>query len=193
MADEGKKRKASVIAEDVDDSVEETESPAPQVEVVDLTAESDDDNGVAPTEDAADWEAKGGLQRERLGQLEQQAAADLVKSAMPTVGAEGVQKLLEQHLAREEAAEKARAPEEAKAKAKRAVEAKAIAAAAATKAASGDVTGAPSGDGGHLDAAGVGRKEGNASVKGTVVKTEAKVKCEAGGPASLETKCLSES
>ncbi|RLO10273.1 hypothetical protein DYB28_000084 [Aphanomyces astaci] len=171
---EGKKRKASVFAEDVDDSVEETESPAPQVEVVDLTAELDDDDGVAPTEDAVDWEAKGGVKHDRLGQLEQQAAADLVKSAMHTVGAEGVLKLLEQHLAREEAAKKARAPEEAKAKAKRAEEAKAIAAAAATK-------------------AGVGRKEGNASVKGTVVKTEAKVKGEAGGPASLETKCLSES
>ncbi|RLO08235.1 hypothetical protein DYB28_002312, partial [Aphanomyces astaci] len=108
MADEGKKRKANEIAEDADDSVEEAEAPAQQVELVDLTAESDDDGGVTPSEDAADvaqrkadWEAKAAVKRERLGQLEQQAAADLVKSAMQTVGAEGVQKLLEQQLARE--------------------------------------------------------------------------------------------
>ncbi|RLO06161.1 hypothetical protein DYB28_002953 [Aphanomyces astaci] len=89
MADEGKKRKANEIAEDADDSVEEAEAPAQQVEVVDLTAESDDDGGVVPSEDAAevaqrkaDWEAKAAVKRERLGQLEQQAAADLVKSAM---------------------------------------------------------------------------------------------------------------
>ncbi|RLO04154.1 hypothetical protein DYB28_007020 [Aphanomyces astaci] len=141
MADEGKKRKANEIAEDADGSVEETEAPAQQVEVVDLTAESDDDGGVAPNEDAAevarrkaDWETKAAVKCERLGQLEQQAAGDLVKSAMQIVGAEGVQKLLEQHLAREEAAKKARAAEEVKVKARRAEEAKAIAA-AATKAA----------------------------------------------------------
>ncbi|RHZ22935.1 hypothetical protein DYB31_012629, partial [Aphanomyces astaci] len=111
MADEGKKRKANEIAEDADDRVEEAEAPAQQVEVVDLTAESDDDGGVAPSEDAAevarrkaDWETKAAVKCERLGQLEQQAAGDLVKSAMQIVGAEGVQKLLEQHLAREEAA-----------------------------------------------------------------------------------------
>ncbi|RLO12907.1 hypothetical protein DYB28_014350, partial [Aphanomyces astaci] len=87
MADEGKKRKANEIAEDADDSVEEAEAPAQQVEVVDLTAESDDDGEVTPSEDAAevarrkaDWEAKAAVKRERLGQLEQQAAADLVKS-----------------------------------------------------------------------------------------------------------------
>ncbi|RLO06816.1 hypothetical protein DYB28_014986, partial [Aphanomyces astaci] len=49
MADEGKKRKANEIAKDADDSVEEAEAPAQQVEVVDLTAESDDDDGVPPT------------------------------------------------------------------------------------------------------------------------------------------------
>ncbi|RQM30532.1 hypothetical protein B5M09_012910 [Aphanomyces astaci] len=54
MADEGKKRKASEIAEDADDSVEKAEAPAQQVEVVDLTTESDDDDGVAPSEDAAE-------------------------------------------------------------------------------------------------------------------------------------------
>ncbi|RHX98950.1 hypothetical protein DYB28_006642 [Aphanomyces astaci] len=88
MADEGKKRKASEIVEDADDSVEEAEAPAPQVEVVGFTAESDDENGVAPTEDVAEaaqrkavWEA---AKRERMGQLEQQAAADLVKSVMQT-------------------------------------------------------------------------------------------------------------
>ncbi|RHZ42643.1 hypothetical protein DYB26_006908 [Aphanomyces astaci] len=72
--------------------------------VADLTAESDDDDGVAQRK--ADWEAKATVKREWLGQ--QQAAADLAKSAMQRVG-EGVQKLLEQHLAREEAAKKARA------------------------------------------------------------------------------------
>ncbi|RHY64952.1 hypothetical protein DYB38_014343, partial [Aphanomyces astaci] len=113
---EGKKCKASVFAEDADESVEEAEAQAPQVEAVDLTAESDDDAGAAPTEDAVDWEAKGGVKRERLGQLEQQEAADLVKSAMHTVGADGVQKRLEKHLAREEAAKKVRTTEEAKAK-----------------------------------------------------------------------------
>ncbi|RHZ00069.1 hypothetical protein DYB37_013995 [Aphanomyces astaci] len=89
MADEGKKRKASEIVEDADDSVEEAEAPAPQVEVVGFTAESDDENGVAPTENVAEaaqrkavWEA---TKRERMGQLEQQAAADLVKSVMQTV------------------------------------------------------------------------------------------------------------
>ncbi|KAF0723628.1 hypothetical protein AaE_009853 [Aphanomyces astaci] len=73
MADEGKKRKANEIAKDADDSVEEAEAPAQQVEVVDLTAESDDDDGVPPSEDAAevahrkaDWEAKTALKRERL-------------------------------------------------------------------------------------------------------------------------------
>ncbi|RHY91066.1 hypothetical protein DYB26_004023 [Aphanomyces astaci] len=123
MADEGKKCKASEIAEDADESVEEAEAQAPQVEAVDLTAESDDDAGAAPTEDAAemaqskaDWEAKAAVKRERLGQLEQQEAADLVKSAMHTVGADGVQKRLEKHLAREEAAKKVRTTEEAKAK-----------------------------------------------------------------------------
>ncbi|RHZ27891.1 hypothetical protein DYB26_013341, partial [Aphanomyces astaci] len=54
MTDEGKKRKANEIAEDADDSVEEAEAPTQQVEVVDLTAESDDDDGVAPSEDAAE-------------------------------------------------------------------------------------------------------------------------------------------
>ncbi|RHZ08621.1 hypothetical protein DYB31_008706, partial [Aphanomyces astaci] len=99
MADECKKRKANEIAEDADDSVDEAEAPAQQVEVVDLTAESDDDSGVVPSEDKAevaqrkaDWEAKAAVKRERLGQLEQQAAADLVKSAVQTVGAEGVHK-----------------------------------------------------------------------------------------------------
>ncbi|RLO03021.1 hypothetical protein DYB28_011601 [Aphanomyces astaci] len=141
MTDECNKRKANEIAEHADDSIEEAEAPAQQVEVVDLTVESDDNDGVAPSEDAAevarhqaDWEAKAAVKREGLGQLEQQAAADLVKSAMKTVGAEGVQKLLKQHLAREEAVKKARAAEEVKAKASRAEEAKAIAA-AATKAA----------------------------------------------------------
>ncbi|RQM29293.1 hypothetical protein B5M09_011744 [Aphanomyces astaci] len=107
MADECKKRKASEIVEDADDSVEEAEATAQQVEVVDLTAESNDDDRAAPNEDAAevaqrkaDWEAKAAVKRVRLGQLEQQAAADLVKSAMQTVGTEGVKKLLEQHLAR---------------------------------------------------------------------------------------------
>ncbi|RQM30096.1 hypothetical protein B5M09_012072 [Aphanomyces astaci] len=206
MADERKKRKANEIAEDADDSVEEVEeaeAPAQQVEVVDLTAESDDDGGVAPSEDAdevahrnADWEAKAALKRERLGQLKKQAAADLVKIAMQTVGAEGVQKLLEQHLAREEAAKKARAAEEVKAKARRAEEAKAIAAAAtkaadeaakeaaeaARKVTSEGVTGTPSGDGGHPNATGVGGKERKASGVGTAVKTEAKVKAELVGP-----------
>ncbi|RLO05203.1 hypothetical protein DYB28_006196 [Aphanomyces astaci] len=184
MADECKKRKANEIAEDADDSVDEAEAPAQQVEVVDLTAESDDDSGVAA------------VKRERLGQLEQQAAADLVKSAVQTVGAEGVQKLLEQHLAREEAAKKARAAEEVKAKARRAEEAKAIAAAAtkaadeaakeaaeaARKASSEGVTGTPSDDGGHPNAMGVGGKERKASGVGTAVKTEAKVKAELVGP-----------
>ncbi|RHY06502.1 hypothetical protein DYB25_012535 [Aphanomyces astaci] len=82
--------------------------------VADLTAESDDDDGVAQRK--ADWEAKATVKREWLGQ--QQAAADLAKSAMQRVG-EGVQKLLEQHLARDEAAKKARAVEEVKAKANR--------------------------------------------------------------------------
>ncbi|RLO11889.1 hypothetical protein DYB28_013777, partial [Aphanomyces astaci] len=196
MADEVKKRKANEIAEDADDSIEEAEAPAQQVEVVDRTAESDDDGGVTPSEDAAevaqrktDWEAKAALKRERLGQLEQQAAADLVKSAMQTVGAEGVQKLLEQHLAREEAAKKARAAEEVKAKARRAEEAKAIAAAAAKaadeaarKVTSEGVTGTPSGDGRHPNATGVGGKEEKASGVGTAVKTEAKVKAELIGP-----------
>ncbi|RHY22757.1 hypothetical protein DYB36_013779 [Aphanomyces astaci] len=88
------------------------------------TAESDDDDRVAPTEDVAEvaqrkahWEAKAAVKRERLGQLEQQDVADLVKSAMQTVGAEGVLKLL---VAK---------------KAKRVEEAKAIAAAAAKAAA----------------------------------------------------------
>ncbi|RHZ29730.1 hypothetical protein DYB37_012222 [Aphanomyces astaci] len=105
MADEGKKRKASEIAEDADNSVKEAEARAQQVEVVDLTAESDDDDGAAPSEDAAevaqqkaDSEAKAAVKRERLGPLVQQAAADLVKSAMQTVGAEGVQKLCTQEL-----------------------------------------------------------------------------------------------
>ncbi|RQM26927.1 hypothetical protein B5M09_011590 [Aphanomyces astaci] len=78
----------------------------------------------APTEDEAevahrkaDGEAKVVVKREWLGQLEQQAAAELVKSAMHSVGEKGVQKLLEQHLVREEAAKKARAAEAAKAKA----------------------------------------------------------------------------
>ncbi|RLO03445.1 hypothetical protein DYB28_004560 [Aphanomyces astaci] len=203
MADEGKKRKANEIAEDADDSVEEAEAPAQQVEVVDLTAESDDDGGVAPSEDAAevarrkaDWEAKAAVKRERLGQLEQQAAADLVKSAMQTVGAEGVQKLLEQHLAREEAAKKARAAEEVNAKARRAEEAKAIAA-AATKAAdeaakeaaeaarkviSEGVARTSAGDGGHPNAMGVGGNERKANGVGSAVKTEAKMKAELVGP-----------
>ncbi|RQM20192.1 hypothetical protein B5M09_010787, partial [Aphanomyces astaci] len=203
MADEGKKRKANQFTEDADDSVEEAEAPAQQVEVVDLTAESDDHGGIPPSEDAAevaqrkaDWEAKTALKRERLGQLEQQAAADLVKSAMLTVGAEGVQKLLEQHLAREEAAKKARAAEEVKAKAKRGEEARAIAAAAAKaadeaakeaaeaarKVTSEGVTGTPSGDGGHPNAMGDGGKERKVSGVETAVKTEAKVKAELVGP-----------
>ncbi|RHY00117.1 hypothetical protein DYB36_013397 [Aphanomyces astaci] len=157
MEDEGKKRKASEIAEDAVDSVKEAEATAPQVEVVDLTAESDDDDGVAPTEDAAE-----------------QAAADLVKSAMQTVGDIGVQKLLEQHLAREEAAKEARAAEEAKAKAKRAEEAKAITAAVAIAADEAAKEAA--------EAASVVRKQGKASVKGVAVKTETKVKGEFGGP-----------
>ncbi|RHY48483.1 hypothetical protein DYB30_002987 [Aphanomyces astaci] len=203
MADEGKKRKANEIAEDADDSVEEAEAPAQQVEVVDLTAESDDDGEVTPSEDAAevarrkaDWEAKAAVKRERLGQLEQQAAADLVKSAMQTVGAEGVQKLLEQHLAREEAAKKARAAEEVKAKARRAEEAKAIAAAAtkaadeaakeaaeaARKVTNEGVAGTPAGDGGHPNAMGIGENERKANGVGSAVKTEAKVKAELVGP-----------
>ncbi|RHY52386.1 hypothetical protein DYB30_008578, partial [Aphanomyces astaci] len=110
----------------------------------------------------------------------------LVKSAMQTVGAEGVQKLLEQHLAH---AKKAKAAEEVKAKAKRAEEAKAIAAAAtkaadeaARKVTSEGVTGTPSGDGGHPNAMGVGGNERKASGVGTAVKTEAKVKAELVGP-----------
>ncbi|RHZ34064.1 hypothetical protein DYB37_013365, partial [Aphanomyces astaci] len=203
MADEGKKRKANEIAEDADDSVEEAEAPAQQVEVVDLTAESDDDGEVTPSEDAAevarrkaDWEAKAAVKRERLGQLEQQAAADLVKSAMQTVGAEGVQKLLEQHLAREEAAKKERAAEEVKAKARRAEEAKAIAAAAtkaadeaakeaaeaARKVTNEGVAGTPAGDGGHPNAMGIGENERKANGVGSAVKTEAKVKAELVGP-----------
>ncbi|RHY78912.1 hypothetical protein DYB26_015652 [Aphanomyces astaci] len=182
MADEGKKHKASEIAEEADDSVEEAEAPAQQVEVVDHTAESDDDDGVAPSEDAAevaqrkaDWESKAAVKRERLGQMEQQAAADLVKSAMQTVSAEGVQKLLEQHLAQDEAIKKARAADEVKAKAKRAEEAKTIAAAdEAAKEAAEAVNKAVSG--------GVGGKEGKASGKGAAVKTESKVKTELGGP-----------
>ncbi|RHZ24921.1 hypothetical protein DYB37_008871, partial [Aphanomyces astaci] len=110
MADEGK-NKANKIAEDADDSVEEAEAPAQQVEVVDLTAD----------------------------------------------GRRGcVQKLLEQHLAREEVTKKVRAAEEVKAKARRAEETKAIAAAVAK-------------------AAEAARK---ASGVGTAVKTEAKVKAE---------------
>ncbi|RQM24054.1 hypothetical protein B5M09_011673 [Aphanomyces astaci] len=179
MADEGKKRKVSEIAEDADDSVDKAEAPAQQVEVVELTAESDD----------ADWEAKAAVNRERLGQLEQESAADLVKSAMQTVGAEGMQKLLEQHLAREEAAKKRRAAEEVKAKAMRAEEAKTIAAAAAkapdeaaSKAASGGVTGTPSSDGGHPNAACVGGKEGKVSGMEAAITTQAKVEAELGGP-----------
>ncbi|RHY95917.1 hypothetical protein DYB35_010442 [Aphanomyces astaci] len=174
MADEGKKRKASEIAEDADDGVEVAEAPTQQVEVVDLTAESDDDGGVAPSEDAAevaqrkaDWEAKAAVKRERLGQLEQQAAADL-------------------HLAREEAAKKAKAAEEAKAIAAAAAkaddEAAKETAEAASKAASGGVTGTSSGDGGHPNAAVVGGKEGKPSGKEAAVKTEAKVEAELGGP-----------
>ncbi|ETV71873.1 hypothetical protein H257_13006 [Aphanomyces astaci] len=150
MADEGKKRKANEIAEDADDSIEEAEAPEQQVEVVDLTAESNDGGGVAPIEDAAD-----GC---RLGEKRRANSSH-----------RGVQKLLEQHLAREEAAKKARAAEEVKAKARRAEEAKAIAAAeakaaddaakdaaeAAVKVTSEGVTGTPSGDGGHPNAMGV--------------------------------------
>ncbi|RHY13997.1 hypothetical protein DYB25_005009 [Aphanomyces astaci] len=108
---------------------------------------------------------------------------------MQTVGAEGVQKLLEQHLAREEGAKKAKAAEEVKAKAKRAEEAKAIAAAAtkaadeaARKVTSEGVAGTPAGDGGHPNAMGVGGNERKASGVGTAVKAEAKVKAELVGP-----------
>ncbi|RHZ17562.1 hypothetical protein DYB26_006867, partial [Aphanomyces astaci] len=203
VTDEGKKRKANEIAEDADDSVEEAEAPAQQVEVEDLTAESDDDDGVAPGEDAAevarrkaDWDAKAAVKREQLGQLEQQVAADLVKSGMQTVGADGVQKLLEQHLAREEAAKKARAAEEVKAKARRAEEAKAIAAAAtkaadeaakeaaeaSTKVISEGVVGIPAGNGGHPNAMGVGGNERKTNGVGSAVKIEAKMKAELLGP-----------
>ncbi|ETV71830.1 hypothetical protein H257_12970 [Aphanomyces astaci] len=178
MADEGKKRKVSEIAEDADDSVDKAEAPAQQVE---------DATEVAQRK--ADWEAKAAVNRERLGQLEQESAADLVKSAMQTVGAEGMQKLLEQHLAREEAAKKRRAAEEVKAKAMRAEEAKTIAAAAAkapdeaaSKAASGGVTGTPSSDGGHPNAACVGGKEGKVSGMEAAITTQAKVEAELGGP-----------
>ncbi|RHY88687.1 hypothetical protein DYB35_008459 [Aphanomyces astaci] len=99
------------------------------------TAESDDDDRVAPTEDVAEvaqrkahWEAKAAVKRERLGQLEQQDVADLVKSAMQTVGAEGVLKLL--------IAKKAKRVEEAKAIAAAAAKAAKEAAEAASKAAS---------------------------------------------------------
>ncbi|RHZ02648.1 hypothetical protein DYB35_013394, partial [Aphanomyces astaci] len=54
MTDEGKECKANEIAQDADDSVEEAEAPAQQVEVVDLTAESDDEGAEAPSEDAAE-------------------------------------------------------------------------------------------------------------------------------------------
>ncbi|RHY83187.1 hypothetical protein DYB37_010937 [Aphanomyces astaci] len=184
MVDEGKKRKASEIAE-------HAEAPAQQVDIVDLTAESNDDDEVAPSEDAdevtqrkVDWEAKTAVKRERLGQLEQQAAADLVKSSMQTVGAIGVQKQLEQHLAREEAVKKARAAEEAKAIASAAAEAADEAAKEAVEAASKAVSG---GDWdtirswGYPNAAGVGQ-QGKASGKGAAVKTEAKMKTEFGHP-----------
>ncbi|RHY80087.1 hypothetical protein DYB31_016801 [Aphanomyces astaci] len=115
---------------------------------------------------------------------------------MQTVGAEGVQKLLEQHLAREEAAKKARAAEEVKAKARRAEEAKAIAAAAtkaadeaakeaaeaARKVTNEGVAGTPAGDGAHPNAMGIGENERKANGVGSAVKTEAKVKAELVGP-----------
>ncbi|ETV69597.1 hypothetical protein H257_14735 [Aphanomyces astaci] len=164
MADQGKKRKASKIAEDADDSVEEAEAPAQQVEVVDLIAESDDDGGVAPSEDTAevtqrkaDWEAKAAVKRERTG------------------GDEGVQKLLEQHLAREEAVKKAKAAEEVKAKTKRAKEAKAIAAAAAKAA---DETAKEAAEAASKAAS---EGEAKASGKGATVKTASIVKAELGG------------
>ncbi|ETV89492.1 hypothetical protein H257_00756 [Aphanomyces astaci] len=178
MADECKKRKASEIVEDADDSVEEAEATAQQVEVVDLTAESNDDDRAAPNEDAAevaqrkaDWEAKAAVKRVRLGQLEQQAAADLVKSAMQTVGTEGKGK------ARGKEA-KAIAAAAAKAADKAAKEA----AETVRKATSEGVIGTPSGDGEHPNATDIGGKEGKASGEGAVVKTESKVKVELGGP-----------
>ncbi|RLO06883.1 hypothetical protein DYB28_001533 [Aphanomyces astaci] len=170
MADECKKRKASEIVEDADDSVEEAEATAQQVEVVDLTAESNDDDRAAPNEDAAevaqrkaDWEAKAAMKRVRLGQLEQQAAADLVKSAMQTARGKEAKAI---------AAAAAKAADKA---AKEAAE-------TARKATSEGVIGTPSGDGEHPNATGVGGKEGKASGEGAVVKTESKVKAELGGP-----------
>ncbi|RHY49394.1 hypothetical protein DYB38_011197 [Aphanomyces astaci] len=54
MTDEGKKRKASEVVEDANGSVEEAEASAPQVELVVLTAELDDDDGMALIEVVAD-------------------------------------------------------------------------------------------------------------------------------------------
>ncbi|RLO12549.1 hypothetical protein DYB28_013525, partial [Aphanomyces astaci] len=71
-------------------------------------------------------EAEGGSSKWRYKRLQ--------AKRHQTVDAEGVQKLLEQHLAREAADKKARAAEAVKSKAKRAIEGKAIAV-AATKAA----------------------------------------------------------
>ncbi|ETV80014.1 hypothetical protein H257_07202 [Aphanomyces astaci] len=141
MEYEAKKRKASEIAEYADNSVEGRSSKA-------------------------DRDAKAAVKPERLGQLEQQAAADL--------------KLQEKNLVREEAVKKARAAEDAKAKEKRAEEAKAIAAVAAkaadeaakeaaesaSKAAIGGVTDTTSGDGEHPNAAGVRGMQGKSNVKG---------------------------
>ncbi|RHZ35118.1 hypothetical protein DYB37_013863, partial [Aphanomyces astaci] len=192
MADEGKKRKANEIAEDADDSVEEAEAPVQRVEVVDLTAESDDDGGVAPSEDTAevarrkaDWEDKAavGTMSPSMHRQCKQARTNASKS-------------VESVFHREETARKERAAEEVKAKARRAEEAKAIAAAAtkaadeaakeaaeaARKVVSEGVAGTPAGNGEHPNAMGVGGNERKANGVGSAVKTEAKMKAELVGP-----------
>ncbi|ETV63830.1 hypothetical protein H257_19235 [Aphanomyces astaci] len=139
MEGDGKKRKASEIAEDAGDSVEVAEVPVPQEEEVKTTVKC-----------------------ERLGQLEQR------------------RRRADQQLAREEATKKARAADEAKAiataAAKAADQAAKEAAVAATKLANGSMTGTPSQ---HCRRRG---KQGKASVKRVAVRTQAKVKGEAGGP-----------
>ncbi|RQM28501.1 hypothetical protein B5M09_012648, partial [Aphanomyces astaci] len=179
-----------------DDSVEEAKAPAQQVEVVDLTAESDDDGGVAPRGRNGAVQGRLGGQGNREVRTAWTAGAASGCRLGEERHASSVQKLLKQHLAREEAAKKAKAAEELKAKARRAEEAKAIAAAAAKAAdeaakeaaeaastgASGGVTGTSSGNGGHPNAADFGGKEGKPSGKEAAVKTETKVEAELSGP-----------
>ncbi|RHY23388.1 hypothetical protein DYB25_006333 [Aphanomyces astaci] len=71
MTDEGKKRKASEVVEDANGSVEEAEASAPQVELVVLTAELDDDDGMALIETVAKVKGEvGGPERTSLARDE---------------------------------------------------------------------------------------------------------------------------